>query len=114
MADAARATLDAPNPVYDANRARMAFVRDGNVFVRDLRSGALSQLSRSNAAASRPQFAIDGGLIWRVGNDWYHWSTATGTVQALSLAKSPRKRSTAWMAMGASSAARLQLDSQGW
>ena len=39
---------------------------------------------------------------------------ATGTVQALSLAKSPRKRSTAWIAMGASSAARLQLDSQGW
>lgn len=82
VADAARATLDAPNPVYDARHARMAFVRDGNVFVRDLRSGALSQLSRSNAAASRPQFAVDGGLIWRVGNDWYHWNAATGTVQA--------------------------------
>ncbi len=82
VADAARATLDAPNPVYDANRSRMAFVRDGNVFVRDLRNGELSQLSRSNAAASRPQFAVDGGLIWRVGNDWYHWSAATGTVQA--------------------------------
>lgn len=82
VADAERAALDAPDPVYDATRSRMAYVRDGNVFVRDLRSGALTQLSRSNAAASRPQFAVDGGLIWRAGNDWYHWNAATGTTQA--------------------------------
>jgi hypothetical protein len=69
----------------------MAFVRNGDVFVRDLRSGALTQLTRSNAAASRPQFAADGGLIWRVGNDWYHWNAATGTVQA-AMPKAERTR----------------------
>src|SRR5207342_2502370 len=35
---AARADLDASNPVYDAQHARMAFARNGDIFVRDLRS----------------------------------------------------------------------------
>ena len=51
----------------------MAFVRNGDVFVRDLRSGALTQLTRSNVDEARPQWGRDGGLVWRVGNDWYRW-----------------------------------------
>ena len=45
---AARADLDAAQPVLDAQRTRMAFVRNGDVFVRDLRNGALTQVTRSN------------------------------------------------------------------
>ena len=48
VADAARAGLDASGAVYDATRSRMAFVRNGDIFVRDLPSGALQQLTRSN------------------------------------------------------------------
>ncbi|RYZ72104.1 MAG: S9 family peptidase, partial [Lysobacteraceae bacterium] len=44
--DAARSGLEAASPAYDAQRTRMAFVRNGDVFVRDLRSGALQQLTR--------------------------------------------------------------------
>ncbi|MFC6840586.1 S9 family peptidase [Xanthomonas theicola] len=80
--DTQRSTLDAANPVYDARRQRMLLVRNGDVFLRDLRSGALTQLTRSNEAASRPQFSTDGGALWRVGNDWYRWSAAGGTLQA--------------------------------
>ena len=47
LEDAARALADAAQPVFDTPRARMAFVRNGDVFVRDLRSGALTQLTRS-------------------------------------------------------------------
>jgi hypothetical protein len=46
--DAGRAQLDAAAPAYDTARTRMAFVRNGDVFVRDLRSGALTQVTRSN------------------------------------------------------------------
>jgi hypothetical protein len=61
----ARATQDAAQPVYDAQHARMAFVRNGDVFVRDLRSGMLQQAHahqrRRNAAAMgerwRPRLA---------------------------------------------------------
>ena len=79
---AARAQLDAPNPVYDMPHTRMAFVRNGDVFVRDLHSGALTQVTRSNDEQALPQWSSDGGLVWRVGNDWYRWSARDGVHQA--------------------------------
>jgi len=85
VADEARGGLDAHSPEYDATRSRAAFVRNGDVFVRDLRSGALTQLSRTEAEESRPQWSSDGGLVWRAGNDWYRWSVALGVVQASNL-----------------------------
>ena len=47
---AARATIDGESPVYDATRTRMAFARNGDIFVRDLRNGALQQLTRTDDA----------------------------------------------------------------
>src|SRR4249919_349849 len=79
---AGRAELDASNPVYDSAHARMAFVRNGDVFVRDLRNGALSQLTRSNEEESLPQWSSDGGLVWRVENTWYRWDARSGVHQA--------------------------------
>lgn len=79
---AARADADAEQPVYDTQRTRMAYVRNGDVFVRDLRSGALQQLTRSNDEEAQPQWGSDGGLSWRVGNDWYRWTNAGGVRQA--------------------------------
>ena len=81
VGDTERAGLDAANPAYDAARQRMVFARNGDIFLRDLRSGALTQLTRSNETESRPQFATDGGVIWRAGNDWYHWKANGGTAQ---------------------------------
>ncbi|KAF1695138.1 S9 family peptidase [Pseudoxanthomonas daejeonensis] len=85
VGDAERAGLDAANPVYDVQRRRMAFVRNGDVFLRDLSSGALSQLTRSAAAESQPRFAADGGVIWRAGNDWFKWNAGAGAAQVASL-----------------------------
>ncbi|HUH90944.1 MAG TPA: hypothetical protein VLZ76_09855, partial [Lysobacter sp.] len=62
VTDAARAQLDGANPAYDASRSRAAFVRNGDIFVRDLRSGALTQVTRSDAPESRPQWSRDGNL----------------------------------------------------
>ena len=77
-----RATLDASGAVYDATRSRMAFVRNGDVFVRDLRNGALQQVTRSNDHESRPRWGDDGSLTWRVGNDWYRRGAGGTVVQA--------------------------------
>ena len=71
---AARGDLEGANPVYDAGGTRMAFIRNGDVFVRDLRSGALTQLTRSQASESRLQWSRDGALVFRSGDDWYRWS----------------------------------------
>ncbi len=80
--DAARAGLDAARPVFDAARTRMAFARSGDIFVRDLRNGALTQLTRTEVQDARPQWSRDGALVWRAGNDWFRWTAANGVVQA--------------------------------
>ena len=82
VGDSERATLDAAAPVYDSQRQRMAFVRNGDVFLRDLRSGALEQLTRSNDEESQPRFSSDGAVIWRVANQWYRWTSTGGVAQA--------------------------------
>ncbi|MFD1297695.1 prolyl oligopeptidase family serine peptidase [Lysobacter gummosus] len=79
---AARGDIDAINPAYDAQRTRMAFIRNGDVFVRDLRSGALTQVTRSNDTEARPQFGRDGNLVFRVDNQWYQWRAGQGVSQA--------------------------------
>jgi dipeptidyl aminopeptidase/acylaminoacyl peptidase len=79
---AARAELDAANPAFDMAHARMAFVRSGDIFVRDLRSGALTQVTRTDAAEALPQWSRDGNLVFRVGNDWYQWRAGVGVSQA--------------------------------
>ncbi|MGH8030845.1 MAG: prolyl oligopeptidase family serine peptidase [Luteimonas sp.] len=82
---AALAGIDGAQQVVDTAGARMAFVRSGDVFVRDLRSGALTQLTRTDAEESRPQWGRDGGLVWRGGNDWFRWTAAGGVTQASNL-----------------------------
>src|SRR5690606_35228295 len=85
VSDAERGGLDAPDPVYDPQRRHMAFVRNGDVFVRDLASGRLTQLTRTAAAEAQVRFAADGGVLWRAGQDWYHWSAAGTTAQVAAL-----------------------------
>lgn len=82
IGDGERGGLDASAPAYDAQRARMAFVRNGDVFVRDLRSGALTQLTRSEVGESQPRFSPDGGVIWRAGGHWFRWTPQGGVAQA--------------------------------
>jgi len=82
---AALADIDGDQQTVDAQRTRIAFVRNGDLFVRDLRSGALTQLTRTDAAESRPQWSRDGGLVWRSGNDWFRWTAAGGAMQASNL-----------------------------
>lgn len=85
VADDQRGTLDVDSPVYDSRRQRSAFVRNGDVFLRDLRNGALTQLTRSTEKSSNVGFARDGGVIWRTGQNWFHWTAAAGVQQVASL-----------------------------
>ena len=85
VADDQRGSLDVDTPVYDSRRQRSAFVRNGDVFLRDLRNGALTQLTRSTEKSSNVGFARDGGVIWRTGQNWFHWTAAAGVQQVASL-----------------------------
>lgn len=80
VADDQRGTLDVAARVHDRQRQRMAFVRNGDVFVRDLRSGALSQLTRGNERASGVA-AFSAAAMRR--HFWPHWKPCRWTARAI-------------------------------
>lgn len=82
---AAFADSDGERQALDPQRRQMAFVRDGDIFVRDLQSGALRQLTQTVVDESRPQWGSDGGLVWRADNDWFRWTARDGVAQASNL-----------------------------
>ena len=87
---AALAGLDAAQPVFDRARRRALFIRNGDVFLREL-GGGLTQLTRSAEAEAGARFASDGrGVIWRVGNDWFRWSPDTRLAQPVALPRAEK------------------------
>ena len=81
----ARGELDTAARIHNADNTQLAFVRDGNVFLRDLRSGRLTQLSHGNDAARGLGFSHNGGVIWHVNHTWFHWTAHAGTRQVAQL-----------------------------
>ena len=80
LSDAELATADGP-AVFDRAHDRAAFLRHGDLFVREVASGATRQITRSSAGKSGLQFSGDGHLLsWRQGHDWYVWNASTGVV----------------------------------
>ncbi len=90
--DAERSGLDAANPVFDRSRSRALFIRDGDVFVRDLAGHAAPKaLTRSAAVEASPQFSSDDQRAqWRVGNDWFSYDFASGQTLALPVIKAEK------------------------
>ena len=83
----ARADLDASGALLDASGTRSAFIRNGDVFVRNLRSGALTQLTRSDGQESRLLWSSDGGLVWRGDDAWHRWDGRVVAQAALAKAE---------------------------
>lgn len=71
----------ASSPAGSLNLARTqkVFVRDNNLFVRNLSTGAIRQLTRYNGKKESPSFMADGVHIqWHEGNDIYVYDLNTG------------------------------------
>jgi dipeptidyl aminopeptidase/acylaminoacyl peptidase len=67
--------------VFDHARDRAAFLRHGDVFVRDVASGTTRQVTRDDAGKFGLQISADGQQVsWSQGNDWLVWNAATGVV----------------------------------
>jgi len=79
-----RAGIDGPQPVFNGDRTQMAFIRHGDVFVRDLTSGHLRQLTRIEGAASGLRWSSDGTrLLWMSAQDWFGWDAEEGIVSKI-------------------------------
>ena len=87
---AAMAASDGRDARYDLAGTRAAFVRNGDVFVRDLRSGALTQITRTGNARSA-RLSGDGRLVtFRTGNDWFVHDLASGVSGPAALLKAEK------------------------
>ncbi len=87
---AAMATADGA-AVFDRSRTRAAFVRNGDVFVRDVRSGRLQQVTRTPQAEASPQFSADGrALQYRSGSDWTVHDLASGVSGLAAIVKADK------------------------
>jgi dipeptidyl aminopeptidase/acylaminoacyl peptidase len=75
VADAEQAKLDSPEMLYNRARTRAIVLRNGDLFERDLKSGALVQITRGNGAAIQAvQYTADErGVQYRIGDDWFAW-----------------------------------------
>jgi len=67
----AMANADGP-AVYDRAGRHAAIIRNHDIFVRDLSTGRLTQITRTPQAKSSPQFSADGRLLsFRIEKDWF-------------------------------------------
>jgi len=86
----AMSDADGP-PVFDLGLTRAAFVRNGDIFVRDLRQGRLRQITRTPQNEAAPQFSADGRLLsFRVDNEWFVHDFGTGITAPAAVIKTEK------------------------
>jgi dipeptidyl aminopeptidase/acylaminoacyl peptidase len=91
VADTELAKLDSANLIFSPDRTRAIMLRNGDVFERDLKSGALLQITRNTTPAAAPQYSADGSSVqFRIGHDWFSWSRADHLVSPLALPRAAK------------------------
>ncbi|MYM36998.1 prolyl oligopeptidase family serine peptidase [Duganella sp. FT94W] len=85
------ANLDVENPVYNRERTRAILTRNGDLFERDLKTGALTQITKGTSPAIDAQYAADGNHVqFRVGSDWFSWSRAERLISPVVLLRTAK------------------------
>ncbi len=84
------ANADGP-AVYDRAGKRAAFIRNRDIFVRDLSGGRLLQITRSPQTKSSAHFSVDGGtLSFRIDNDWFVHDFGSGVTTPAAIVKAEK------------------------
>ena len=87
LGDAELAKADGP-AVFDRAHDRAAFLRHGDVFVRDVARGVTRQITRDDDDKSGLQISADGTLVsWNQDDDWRVWNASTGLVSPVATIK---------------------------
>lgn len=93
----ARTNLDGPEPVFSPLGDRAAFVRDGNIFIKDLATRSLTQLTKDTANDRQVMFSASGEQLYFLrGTQWMAVDMASGLqypVSDLRFSKDPDEES---------------------
>mgnify|MGYP000253126082 FL=1 len=90
--------------VANRDKSKKAFAYQGNIFIKDLQSGAIKQLTRDSMRRSQLQFLTDGRLAFKQGNAFYAMDIAHQGTQLLveiKFAKAPKAPTTPTTYIGA-------------
>ena len=71
-------TLGAADAVYSVDSKVQAYVFEGNIFVKNIASSEITQITHDSAKQSKPQFLTDGNLAYPQGNAFYKVDLNTG------------------------------------
>ncbi|KPH94945.1 peptidase S9 [Pseudoalteromonas porphyrae] len=83
VALSAHHTLGTKNAVYSNDKKLQAYTFEGNVFVKNVQTGAIKQVTHSSARESNLQFLNDGALVYRQGTTFNKVDLATGITSEL-------------------------------
>ena len=90
--------------VVSRDKSKKAFVYQGNIFIKELQSGVIKQLTRDSIRRSQLQFLTDGRLAFKQGNAFYAMDIAHQGTQLLveiKFAKAPKAPTTPTTYIGA-------------
>ncbi|MCC2954223.1 prolyl oligopeptidase family serine peptidase [Massilia sp. IC2-477] len=91
VSDLEAAKIDGADVVYNPAQTRVLMLRNGDLFERDLRSGALVQITRGASRLESPQYASDERSVqYRIGTDWYSWDRTTRVVGPVALPRAAK------------------------
>ena len=71
-------SLGAKNAVYSADKSLQSYVFEGNIFVKNVKSDVITQITHDSARQSNPQFLTDGSLAFRQANAFFKVDLTTG------------------------------------
>ena len=69
--------------VFSNDKSLQAYVFEGNVFIKNVKSGVIKQITQSSATESKPQFLNDGNLAYRQGNIFFKVDLTTGLTREI-------------------------------
>ncbi|MBU1308375.1 MAG: DPP IV N-terminal domain-containing protein, partial [Gammaproteobacteria bacterium] len=85
--------IGSDDAVYNPDRSLQAYVFEGDIYLRDMATAKVSQLTRDNERQSAPQFLRDGRIVYREGWTFYAQDTAGGQrseLASLKLEEAPK------------------------
>ena len=88
-----RESLPPRQAAYARDRSLMVYVRDGDVFLREVESGAIRQVTATLQGASSVSFTGDErGVVWVSGNNLFRWDRESGLLSQLTDLRSGQAR----------------------
>ncbi len=87
----AMTAADGTQTVYNASGTHAAFVRNGDIFLRDLRNDSTIQVTRSEQRETSPQFSSDGDkLSFRSDDNWFVYDLASRVTMPAAVLKTEK------------------------